>query len=157
MAQSHNCAYLVSPGDQCRCDESCQYMLTTYNRPCGPMICGKDQITGHVGGNDPRIDALTERVDAAVRELSNARQKVAAAKEVIRENIDLRDAIATLQTELQHERGNRADMEREYRGKLAELHRSFEIAAQALEDGRVKCAGLEKENAAIRVALKAVL
>jgi hypothetical protein len=40
--QSHNCAYLQ--GDQCRCDEHCQYKLTTAGESSGPVFCGKDQI-----------------------------------------------------------------------------------------------------------------
>jgi hypothetical protein len=43
--QSHHCAYLHQ-GDQCRCDEHCQYKLTISDEPFGQTIfCGKDQIT----------------------------------------------------------------------------------------------------------------
>jgi hypothetical protein len=42
--QSHSCAYLQGAGDQYRCDEHCQYKLTTADEPLGPVFCGKDQI-----------------------------------------------------------------------------------------------------------------
>lgn len=157
MTQSHNCAYLVSPGDQCRCDESCQYMLTTYNRPCGPMICGKDQLTGHDRGNDPRIDALIKRIDAVNADFVSAMLEVNAAKDAIRENIVLKEALADMQVELQHERGSRADMEWEYRGKVDDILDALGHVGTEYAKKSTQYDNLSDENAALRKVLKAVL
>jgi RecB family exonuclease len=43
IRQSHLCAFL-SDYDLCRCDEHCQYKLTTSRLPLGPKLCGKDQF-----------------------------------------------------------------------------------------------------------------
>lgn len=59
--QSHACAYLDKPaGDQCRCDEHCQYKLfpATYD-PAGPVFCGKDQITTMTARNNDSAQLLS--------------------------------------------------------------------------------------------------
>lgn len=43
IRQSHLCAFL-SDYDLCRCDERCQYKITTSGEPLGPTFCYKDQL-----------------------------------------------------------------------------------------------------------------
>jgi hypothetical protein len=55
--QSHKCAYLDPCGDRCRCDEHCQYKLTTATTGfMGPVICGKDQIIAIQADREPEFD-----------------------------------------------------------------------------------------------------
>ncbi len=42
--QSHKCAFLDPIGDECHCDEYCQYKLYPAPPEYTPVICGSDQL-----------------------------------------------------------------------------------------------------------------
>jgi len=59
MTQQHHCAHLDAIGDQCRCDEHCQYKLESaygVRPPYAPNICGKDQIVAIQADREPEFD-----------------------------------------------------------------------------------------------------
>jgi len=74
-----------------------------------------------------------------------------------KENIELKEALAALQVTLEKERGNRADIEREYRDHIETLSKTASTYRQSYFESARQYDQVCEQNIALRKALKEVL
>jgi len=112
---------------------------------------------GTIQDKTARIEDLGKKLASKIEEIEELGKSLDGVRATTKENVELKKALASLQVAYDHEKGNRADMEREYRDKIKEI--SERATAYQLDRFATnkRYGKICEQNITLRAALKAVL